>query len=185
MTETEKRIFELARLIGVDTQPGSKVFAELKGYCAGFKLISDDFADLPYQLSPYTAQGYALDLFCSMMGISASESEEEKRRQIIQGLGKKFGGCLLYDFIGELNDIFLICISNSFKVSLQTIDGDSIINCDGEKTAGSLLKNYIPPGARATFNGSGVTFDRWEGLSYTFDKYDSLDLTFDLLDTIT
>lgn len=185
MTDTEKRIFELARMIGIDTQPGSKASAELKGYCAGFKLISDVFFDLPYQLSPDTAQGYALDLLCSMMGISTTESEEEKRRLIIQGLGKKFGGCLLDDFIGELNDIFLICISNSFKASLQTIDGDSIISCGGAETAGGFLKKYLPPGIRATFNGSGVTFDRWEGLSYTFDKYDSLDLTFDLLDTIT
>ena len=185
MTDIEKRVFELANMIGMDTQPKSKTSAELKGFCAGLELISGDFAYLPTQLSPYTAQGYALDLFCSMFGIFATESPENKRQLIAQGFCKKFGGCSVNRLWSELNDIFLIAVSKDYEMVLQTIDGESIIFCGGAESTGGLLKKYLPPGVVAVFNGKGVTFDKWESLSYTFDKYDSLDLTFDLLDTIT
>ena len=181
MNNIEERILNLAALLGICTEKNSMELAELKGYAKGFELISGDFEETALQISPETAQGIALALFCDMMNIDYSLSDTEKREQIkhgflLNGIDYKNG-----EFEKKLEAAHFSALLSAGKL---TISATSEKTAEDYKKLAQLMKNYTTPNLFITFDGDGITFEEWAGIDFMFDEFDNLNFPFSMLDTI-
>ncbi len=181
MSDIEARILKLAKLIGLCTESKSKELAELKAYAKGFELISDDLSKTANQLSPETADGIALCLFCDMMNIDYKLSENEKREQIKKGFlmdGINYTSGELEKKLSEAH------FSAQFSAGKLTLSNSAGQTADDYKKLSEIIKNYASPNLFITFDGDGMTFGEWGALDLMFDEFDKLGFPFSMLDTI-
>lgn len=181
MNDTETRILKLAKLIGISTEEKSRELAELKGYIQGLKLIADDLKQTALQLSPDTAQGTALSLFCDLTGVDYTLSDSEKREQIKKGF--------LPDGIDYVNGEFEEKLEKahfSARLSAGTLTFSAMAEQTAEdyKRLAEIMKNYTSPNLYITFDGDGMTFEKWGKTDFMFDEFDNLNFPFSMLDTI-
>ena len=181
MNDVEKRIIKLADLISIATEDNSRELAELKGYAEGIKLILSDLEKTALQLSPETAEDMALGLFCDMMGIDYTLSDSEKRELIKKGF--------LMDGIHYANGEFeekLAAAHFNAQLSAGTLTLSNAAEPTAEdfKKLAEIMKNYASPNLFITFEGDGITFEKWDTFDFMFDEYDKLNYPFSMLDTI-
>lgn len=181
MNEIETRIVKLAELIGISTENSSKELAELKGYAEGFKLIFGDFEKTALQLSPETADGTALALFCDMMGIDFSLTDQEKRELIKKGFLMEGVDYTSGEFEDKLTAAHFSAKQSAGTLTISAEEGQTAK--DYEKLA-EIIENYAAPNLFITFDGDGMTFEKWGMLDFMFDEYDRLKFPFSMLDTI-
>lgn len=172
------RICRLANMLGIDDTIGSCSLAELRGYAAGLMLLSDELMTTKNQLSPDYANGYALDLFCNMLGISSSFNEDEKRRIIKQKLKSKYGKYGISELVGGIDEL---------GANAQLKYGDVYITLDDEcdeliKELEQIIENYSSPTSIVYIEGSDYNYNIWDSKDYTFNAYDNLRLPFYILD---
>ncbi len=179
MNEILDRIIQLAQLLGIDTEKGSEQLAELKGYARGLSLVDDCIKRLEKNLSPLTADGEALSLFCNQFMIEADASDDEKRKLICDKFRLKYGDYVDFCLVEALIEINASCIfGDKGDISIPVNVSDKVTVLGG---LGRVLANYLSPLSVVSFQGYSMKFDQWDEMPYSFDDYDRFDLPFYIL----
>lgn len=181
MTDILKRITDLAQMLGMDTSPGSKGLAELKGYAAGLEMISDDMAVIERQVFPLTATGNALGFICNQFAVNGSLDDAEKYHLIDSGFKQVFGDYISGSMAKELKKYDINCSGSDRKIFLST---SSYRNSKAIENMGRIFRNYLSPMSEIVLDGDGIDFDFWDSTPYSFDDYDRLDIPFYILDKL-
>ncbi len=179
--EIETRILKLADLAGISTDEKSSELAELKGYAAGFHLIFGDFEAIAYDLSPATATGFAFGLLCDMFGIEYSISNSEKRKMILDGFALQSIDYNDGEFEQKITNAHFNATLSNGTLSLSATPEHTP---QDYKELAKILENYAAPNLYITFDGDGMTFEKWENLNFMFNEFDKLKFTFAMLDTM-
>lgn len=181
MNEIETRIIKLADLISINTKEKSKELAELKGYATGLNMIFSDLDEITQELSPITATGYAFGLFCDMFGIDFSLADNEKRELIKTGFEMTGTDYTDGEFEQKIAEAHLTAVLSAGNLTLAAAAEHT---AQDYKLLAKILENYAVPNLYITFNGDGMTFEKWEQLDFMFNEFDRLKFTFAMLDTM-
>lgn len=184
MSDIEKRVFSLAKILNKDIEPAAESAGVLKAWCAGLCMIEKDFDYIFSQMSPEQTSGTALGLMCNLFNIESDLPEDEKRTLIKKGFRRVYGEYESGEFKSALEKYNMKAAVIISRMTVKSITG-SIKDNSGISALGKILKNYLPPGVTAVFNGWGLNFDYWDSTEYLFEDYDNLDFTFNMLETLT
>lgn len=179
MNEILERIIQLAQLLSIDTENGSEELAELKGYAQGLALVEEYIKGIEKNLSPLTASGEALSLFCNQFMIEADASDDEKRALICDRFKLKYGDYVDFCLVEALMEIDTVCIFGDHgEVSIPVEVSKKVTVLGG---LGRVLANYLSPLSVVSFQGYCMDFDQWDEMPYSFDHYDRSELPFYIL----
>ena len=179
MNDILERILKLAQMIGIDTSEGSEQLAELKGYAQGLALVLEDMKMTENNLSPLTAQGEALALFCNQFMVENDVSGDEKRELICDRLKLKYGDYVDFCLVEALIELNTFCVYNHGDISIPVSVPDKPVVLGG---LGRVLANYLSPMSTVSIEGYSMKFDQWDEMPYCFDDYDRFDIPFYILE---
>lgn len=179
MNDILERILKLAQMLGIDTSKGSESLAEFKGYAQGLALVEEAMRTTENNLSPLTAKGEALALFCNQFMIKNAVSDDEKRELICDKLKLKYGDYVDLCLLEALIELNTFCIYGSGDISIPVSVSDKVTVLGG---LGRVLANYLSPMSRVSFQAYSMNFNQWDEMPYCFDDYDSFDIPMYILD---
>lgn len=147
-------------------------------------MLYDYFDYINCQLSPLSAQGEALMLYCNQLGIDYNPDEQQAREAVLQELAKNYGS--YESFIYKFDD-FVLSLG-----ATQDIDFFSYTNTNFEnvlrfiKRMGVVYREHCSPTSYIYFT-SRFTFvwDEMDSADFMFDEIDRLDLAFYVFDRTT
>lgn len=178
-----ERLSGLYEKLGLTVDDGSSEKGEILACCAGISLVKDDFEQSFLQLFPNTSFQRGLSLFCELMNIDSSLTDDEKKRLIKKGLSQCYGDYIYGIFKKEIEDLSAVFFIESQDFVL-TLSGTVTEDYTLLSKIGRILNNYLPPCTVARLDGIGLEFDYWDSTPYLFEDYDNLSLSFDVLDTL-
>ncbi len=181
--EIYARLSALFEKLGLTAEKGTEDKGELLAYCTALSAAQDDLEINFGQMLADTASALGLSLFCELLGIDGSLSDDEKHRLIIEGFSQRYGDYAFGTMTDEIEglaegfsmtaDDFMLSINGSIRNNIYIL-----------AQLGKILEKYLLPCTVVTFGGDGMNFDYWDSTPYLFEDYDNLNLSFDVLDTL-
>lgn len=182
-SEIYTRLLALFEKLGLTAENGTKEKGELLAYCTAISIVQSELESNFNQMLADTASGLGLSLFCELLGIDVSLSDDEKHKLIREGLSQKYGDYAFGTMTSEVEGL-----ADGFSMTADdfiiTINGSIKSDFDILARLGKILKKYLLPCTVISFGGGGIDFDYWDSTPYLFEDYDNLNLSFDVLDTL-
>ena len=181
--EIYKRLSALFEKLGLTAEKGTREKGELTAYCTAISTAQSDLDVGFNQILADTASGLGLSLFCELLGIDGSLSEDEKHRLINEGLSQRYGDYVFGTMADEIEGLAkgFSMTADDFRL---TINGSIGKNTDILAKLGKIFEKYLLPCTVVSFSGNGMDFDYWDSTPYLFEDYDNLNLSFDVFDTL-
>lgn len=181
--EVYKRLLALFEKLGIPAENGTKERGELLAYCTAINIAQNELEENFTQMFADTSSDLGLSLFCELLGIDGSLSEDEKHKLIKEGLSQKYGDYAFGTMTSEIEglaDGFSMTVDD-FKI---TINGSVKSDDDILSRLGKILEKYLLPCTVIAFCGGGIDFDYWDSTPYLFEDYNNLKLSVSVLDTL-
>ncbi|MCH5321289.1 MAG: hypothetical protein J1E36_05970 [Eubacterium sp.] len=181
--EVYKRLSALFEKLGFPIDNGTKEKGELLAYCTAINTVQGELEENFAQMLADTSSGLGLSLFCELLGIDGTLSDEEKYKLIKEGLSQKYGDYIFGTMTSEIEGLAdgFSMTADDFKI---TINGSIKSDTDILARLGKILEKYLLPCTVIAFCGDGIDFDYWDSTPYLFEDYDNLNLSFSVLDTL-
>lgn len=178
-----ERMSSLYEKLGISYPDGSEEQGELMAYCTAIDALQNTFDSYFSQMFADTANGLGLSLFCEMLKIDSTLSDEEKRNLMKQGLAQQYGDYSCGTIEREIENL-----GSPFSVTSEsfciTVNGSFSEDAGLLPRLGKIFENYLPPCTVAKCSGDGMNFDYWDSATYLWEDYDNLGLSYEVLDTL-
>lgn len=178
MSDIYERMKKLLVDVGVSFNDGGFSTGEIKAYAAGLKLVRDKIEDAFNKVYIIENDNCDLTYFADLVNVDLTDSDKTKDN-VIWALSFNFGKCDKNTFQRGFSQIG----EGNYQIDDNTVVFDDI-TISKLKFLGNFISTFVPLCVNVRFNGTGITFDKWEELNFNFNKTDEWNLPFDIIDSL-
>lgn len=177
------RLTGLMEKLGFNCDDGSFTKAEMRAYAAGISLVKDMLDEGFNQIFTDTMGDKGLLMYCEMLGIDTTGENEELKQQIISRLSENYR-TLTRSQVREAKKN-----TSGYSERYVGFDGPYFyidpVNKENLTAFANFRKSYYTVCNQLTGGGSGIKFDKLDGLDLRWLEFEEFDFPFYVWDTFT